>query len=43
MTSIPIPAGQVTYVTQGNVINVPLNSGTEKHAKTFVILGVSYM
>jgi len=43
MTSLPMQSGQhVTYLTQGNVVNVPANSGIEKHAKKFFSLEVSF-
>ena len=43
MSSVPMPAAhQVTYVTQGYVVNAPSNAGAEKYATTFYKLGVSF-
>ena len=41
MASVPIPDGQVTVVTQKNIVDPPSNAGVEKYAKTFYKLGVS--
>ena len=41
MASVPMPEGQVTVVTQRNIVDPPSNARAERYAKTFYRLGES--